>query len=118
MLLILAMIRAQPLRPSPSEGPCEAKGGILPDRQSQSLRAPHELRRWGASLAASSKEIVMPKNKDLKRLTRSRMQKTGESYTTARSQLLKKSKSRERTAPAAESDFAALAEILVPSKGS
>ncbi len=51
----------------------------------------------------------MPKNKDLKRLTRSRMQKTGESYTTARSQLLKKSKSRESTAPAAESDFAALA---------
>ena len=32
----------------------------------------------------------MPKNKDLKRLTRSRMQKTGESYTTARSKLVQK----------------------------
>src|SRR6185436_3030261 len=28
----LAAIRAQPLRPSPSEGPSEAKGGRLPDR--------------------------------------------------------------------------------------
>ena len=33
----------------------------------------------------------MPKNKDLKRLTRSRMQKTGESYTTARAKLVQKS---------------------------
>lgn len=32
----------------------------------------------------------MPKNKDLKRLTRSRMRKTGESYATARSQLVQK----------------------------
>jgi Domain of unknown function (DUF4287) len=34
----------------------------------------------------------MPKNKDLKRLTRSRMNKTGESYTAARAELVKKSK--------------------------
>jgi hypothetical protein len=34
----------------------------------------------------------MPKNKDLKRLTRSRMKKTGESYTAARAELVKKSK--------------------------
>ncbi len=34
----------------------------------------------------------MPKNRDLKRLTRSRMKKTGESYTTARAELVKKSK--------------------------
>jgi len=33
----------------------------------------------------------MPTQKDLKRLVRARMQKTGESYTTARAQLLKKS---------------------------
>jgi hypothetical protein len=38
------------------------------------------LRRWGASPAAWTKgEFVMPKQKDLKRLTRARMQKTGES---------------------------------------
>lgn len=34
----------------------------------------------------------MPKNKDLKRLTRSRMKKTGESYTSARAELVKKSR--------------------------
>jgi hypothetical protein len=50
----------------------------------------------------------MPKHKDLKRLTRSRMRKTGESYTTARSQLLDK----RRIPPAATPetpDYAALA---------
>ncbi|HXV62387.1 MAG TPA: hypothetical protein VEK15_16920 [Vicinamibacteria bacterium] len=46
----------------------------------------------------------MPKNKDLKRLTRSRMQKTGEAYTTARAQLIQK-KTRSNTLP----DFAKLA---------
>jgi hypothetical protein len=61
----------------------------------------------------------MPKQKDLKRLTRSRMQKTGESYTTARARLLEK-RERSKTppvpapraprAPAAENaDYAALA---------
>jgi hypothetical protein len=33
----------------------------------------------------------MPKNRDLKRLARSRMKKTGESYTAARAALVKKS---------------------------
>ena len=32
----------------------------------------------------------MPRNKDLKRLVRTRMQKTGEAYTTARAQIMKK----------------------------
>jgi hypothetical protein len=42
----------------------------------------------------------MPKNKDLKRLVRSRMQKTGESFTTARSRVLAKGRmSDERAAP-------------------
>ena len=50
----------------------------------------------------------MPINKDLKHLTRSRMKKTGESYTTARAQLLRK---KNRPAPTAvpESGFANLA---------
>jgi hypothetical protein len=43
----------------------------------------------------------MPKQKDLKRLVRSRMQKTGEAYTAARRQVLQKSK--------ATRDYAALA---------
>ena len=48
----------------------------------------------------------MPKNKDLKRLARARMQKTGESYTTARAQLLEKeTRARDQPVP----DYAALA---------
>ncbi len=45
----------------------------------------------------------MPKKKDLKRLTRSRMRKTGEAYTTARARLLEKK--RRQTTP----DYPALA---------
>jgi uncharacterized protein YndB with AHSA1/START domain len=44
----------------------------------------------GSTPAVSTKEIVMPKQKDLKRLVRSRMKKTGEAYTAARLQVLKK----------------------------
>jgi hypothetical protein len=36
----------------------------------------------------------MPRNKDLKRLVRSRMQKTGESYTTARAQITRRKQTR------------------------
>ena len=38
----------------------------------------------------------MPRNKDLKRLVRARMSKTGESYTAARSQILSKSKPKPK----------------------
>jgi hypothetical protein len=41
-------------------------------------------------LEAEREGNTMPKQKDLKRLVRSRMQKTGESYTTARSHLIAK----------------------------
>jgi len=47
----------------------------------------------------------MPKNKDLKRLVRARMQKTGESYTTSRLHLLKK-RSRPGTPPLPAGDLA------------
>ena len=48
----------------------------------------------------------MPRDKDLKRIIRVRMKKTGESYTTARSHVLSKNQS-DRPAPAV--DLAALA---------
>lgn len=52
----------------------------------------------------------MPTNKDLKRLVRRRMQKTGESYTAARVQLVKSSSRPVRpAAPANPTDYAALA---------
>ena len=60
----------------------------------------------------------MPRNKDLKRLVRARMRKTGEAYTAARAQIIKKPKtrsastSRATAASAAEKvDYAALAGV-------
>ena len=50
----------------------------------------------------------MPTNKDLKRLARTRMKKTGESYATARTQLLHK-KNHPAPTVVSESGFAALA---------
>ena len=57
----------------------------------------------------------MPRQKDLKRLVRARMKKTGEAYTAARAQILKKPKSRPSPRLAAvlsaapKQDYAALA---------
>lgn len=58
----------------------------------------------------------MPSNKDLKRLVRARMRKTGEAYTAARAQIVKKTPHRSpnatpvaRPAGAAAGDFASLA---------
>jgi len=50
----------------------------------------------------------MPANKDFKRLVRGRMQKTGESYTTARVHILNK-KTKPAPAPKTRVDYAALA---------
>lgn len=51
----------------------------------------------------------MPKQKDLKHLIRARMLKTGESYTAARSQLLKKSTPAEKQSLPSPSEYAKLA---------
>ncbi|HTJ21789.1 MAG TPA: hypothetical protein VL383_05310 [Gemmatimonadaceae bacterium] len=53
----------------------------------------------------------MPRNKDLKRLVRARMTKTGESYTAARAQVIRKSQSKnpQPVAAAATADYAKLA---------
>ncbi|MCL4819580.1 MAG: hypothetical protein KJ067_10575 [Vicinamibacteria bacterium] len=51
----------------------------------------------------------MPKHKDLKRLVRSRMQKTGESYTAARAQLVARKSQPAKTPTASKPDYAALA---------
>ncbi len=42
----------------------------------------------------------MTQNKDLKRLVRARMKKTGEAYTTARAQVTRKPKAKTRAAAA------------------
>lgn len=53
----------------------------------------------------------MPRNKDLKRLVRTRMTKTGESYTAARAQVIRKSQSNKSQPAAgpARADYAKLA---------
>jgi hypothetical protein len=51
----------------------------------------------------------MTSRKDLKRLIRGRMLKTGEAYTTARAQILKQKPARRRSAEAASSRYAQLA---------
>jgi len=62
--------------------------------------------------------VTMPRNKDLKRLVRARMSKTGESYTAARARILARTTARSRAgasvvqparAPAPQPDYAALA---------
>ncbi|HEX8617011.1 MAG TPA: hypothetical protein VF911_05420 [Thermoanaerobaculia bacterium] len=52
----------------------------------------------------------MPKEKDLKRIVRARMQKTGESYTAARVQTIKK-KETAPPAPEPRPDYAALSRV-------
>lgn len=54
----------------------------------------------------------MPKNKDLKRRVRARMKKTGESYTTARAQLLKK----KEPSPADYAELAGMSDESVKAK--
>jgi uncharacterized protein YndB with AHSA1/START domain len=56
----------------------------------------------------------MPTRKDFKRLVRRRMEKTGESYTSARAHLLRPSSPSGRSATAARRDLAALAGIGDP----
>jgi len=51
----------------------------------------------------------MPRQKDLKRIIRARMQKTGEAYTTARSQITRKSLNDATAAETAAEDYSSLA---------
>ncbi len=54
----------------------------------------------------------MPSNRDLKRLVRARMRKTGEAYTAARAQIIRKG--RARTAPLSAAATPPLASAPVP----
>lgn len=58
----------------------------------------------------------MPKQKDLKRRVRSRMAKTGESYTTARTQLLAKRGAASQPAPARYAEIAGMSDDAVAAK--
>ena len=56
----------------------------------------------------------MPRQKDLKRLVRARMEKTGEAYTAARAQVLRKPRTPKRTETNAETSAATPATITHP----
>ena len=59
----------------------------------------------------------MPRQKDLKRIIRTRMQKTGETYTTARTHVISKPKPKQPPAPRADfSSLAGVADHLIESK--
>src|SRR5919112_6349551 len=73
---------------APAGALCEAKGGILPDRFVRLCVT--AVRCWGEARGVPKGDLTMPREKDLKRLVRARMKKTGEAYTAARAQLLRK----------------------------
>ena len=51
-------------------------------------------RCWGVARGVPKGDMTMTQNKDLKRLVRARMKKTGEAYTTARAQITRKAKGK------------------------
>jgi hypothetical protein len=58
--------------------------------------------------------MTMPQHKDLKRLVRARMQKTGEAYTTARAQIVSRPAPRAATRPAPAKATAAESALSQP----
>jgi hypothetical protein len=75
-------------------------------------------RCWGEHRGVHKGEVTMPRNKDLKRLVRARMRKTGEAYTAARAHIIKKPRTKAasktaapRTSAAEKVDYAVLAGI-------
>src|SRR6266566_1826701 len=75
----------------PSRSPKRGKGGRLPDSYRRSFVSPRA-HCWGVTRGASKGDSTMPQQKDFKRLVRARMKKTGEAYTAARAQLIRKPK--------------------------
>lgn len=60
-------------------------------------------RCWGERRGVPKGDLTMPANKDLKRLVRARMRKTGEAYTAARAQVIRKPRTRTVSRPVAPS---------------
>jgi hypothetical protein len=65
----------------------------------------------GSVVVRVKEKKTMPRNKDLKRVIRARMQKTGEAYTSARAQVINKASTGNNSAaaPLPTEDYAALA---------
>ena len=81
----------------PQPGPLRGKGGHTPGSVSAILTCDRG-RAAGGWPVVHPGETTMPRNKDLKRLVRTRMKKTGEAYTTARAHVVKKPRRAPRAA--------------------
>src|SRR5262245_30841594 len=91
---------------SPRRRSLRGKGGHTPGSASTTLSSPRGGLSGGAFQGSCEGEPQMPVKKDLKRLVRARMRKTGESYTAARLRVLEKK--RDRLAPRAKAPAAPL----------
>ena len=94
-----ALVRAQPRATPPQPESMRGKGGHTPGSVS-SVLCVTAARCWGVARGASKGDMTMPREKDLKRLVRARMQKTGEAYTAARAQVLRKPRAPKRPSDA------------------
>jgi hypothetical protein len=66
---------------------------------------------WGVLHGVSKGDTAMPRQKDLKRIIRQRMEKTGESYTAARTQTLRQPAGSEPPAGPHPDEYATLAAM-------
>src|SRR5438046_6419152 len=99
-----ALVHAQPRWPSPTRRPSpRQRGAHSRIRYDETFASRSTL--LGGFARDETKEIVVPQQKDLKRLIRSRMQKTGEAYTAARLQILGTLQRKQQNEP----DYAVLA---------
>ena len=98
---------------APAGSPLRGKGGHTPGSVS-SVLCVTLARCWGVARGASKGDLDDASQKDLKRLVRARMKKTGEAYTAAREQILTKGKS-PRSAPADAAPRATTSPALVTS---
>src|SRR3954467_11720027 len=87
---------------APAGVECEAKGGTLPDPYRRSFAFTMGALLGSHPWCIQRESTTMPKQKDLKRLVRARMQKTGEAYTAARAQVLRKPRTPRTTESTAD----------------
>src|SRR5687768_15183908 len=115
--MLAAAIRAKPLETPPQLESCARQRGAH-----SRIGFVGPLRHRGALLGRAlwciQRRMTMPTNKDLKRLVRARMKKTGEAYTAARAHIIRKPKAKPVSKAASGStplaatkpaDFAAIA---------
>src|SRR5512134_2636579 len=96
-MLSAAWIRAKPPETLPQLGSCARQRGAH-----SRIGCVGPLRHHGVLLGrgpwCTRRRCTVPRNKDLKRLVRARMTKTGEAYTAARAHIIRKTTTRNQSA--------------------